>query len=52
MHSGINTGLVVTGEVDIEKGTHGVPGDGWLWVRREKLHRALLPMHPVPQKAV
>jgi class 3 adenylate cyclase/tetratricopeptide (TPR) repeat protein len=27
MHSGINTGLVVTGEVDIEKGTHGVAGD-------------------------
>ncbi len=27
MHSGINTGLVVTGEVDIEKGIHGVAGD-------------------------
>jgi class 3 adenylate cyclase/tetratricopeptide (TPR) repeat protein len=27
MHSGINTGLVVTGEVDLEKGTHGVAGD-------------------------
>jgi class 3 adenylate cyclase len=27
MHSGINTGLVVTGEVDMEKGTHGVAGD-------------------------
>jgi len=27
MHTGINTGLVVTGEVDIEKGTHGVAGD-------------------------
>ena len=27
MHSGINTGLVVTGEVDIEKGAHGVAGD-------------------------
>jgi class 3 adenylate cyclase/AAA+ ATPase superfamily predicted ATPase len=27
MHSGINTGLVVTGDVDIEKGTHGVAGD-------------------------
>ena len=26
MHTGINTGLVVTGEVDIEKGTHGVAG--------------------------
>ncbi|MGD2187059.1 MAG: adenylate/guanylate cyclase domain-containing protein, partial [Desulfobacterales bacterium] len=23
MHSGINTGLVVTGEIDLEKGTHG-----------------------------
>ena len=27
MHSGINTGLVVTGKVDLEKGTHGVAGD-------------------------
>ncbi|NIQ40093.1 MAG: AAA family ATPase [Proteobacteria bacterium] len=27
MHTGINTGLVVTGEVDLEKGTHGVSGD-------------------------
>ncbi len=27
MHTGINTGLVVTGEVDIEKGTHGIVGD-------------------------
>jgi class 3 adenylate cyclase len=27
MHSGINTGLVVTGEVDIERGTHGIAGD-------------------------
>ena len=27
MHSGINSGLVVTGEVDTEKGTHGVAGD-------------------------
>lgn len=27
MHSGINTGLVVTGEIDLEKGTHGVAGD-------------------------
>jgi len=27
MHTGINTGLVVTGEVDIKKGTHGVSGD-------------------------
>jgi class 3 adenylate cyclase/tetratricopeptide (TPR) repeat protein len=27
MHSGINTGLVVTGEVDKEKGTHGAAGD-------------------------
>jgi len=27
MHSGINTGLVVTGEVDLEKGTHGIAGD-------------------------
>jgi class 3 adenylate cyclase len=27
MHTGINSGLVVTGEVDIEKGTHGVAGD-------------------------
>ncbi|MBW2633989.1 MAG: AAA family ATPase, partial [Deltaproteobacteria bacterium] len=27
MHSGINTGLVVTGEVDMERGTHGVAGD-------------------------
>jgi len=27
MHSGINTGLVITGEVDVAKGTHGVVGD-------------------------
>ena len=27
MHTGINTGLVVTGEVNVEKGTHGVAGD-------------------------
>jgi class 3 adenylate cyclase/tetratricopeptide (TPR) repeat protein len=27
MHSGINTGLVVTGDVNIEKGTHGLTGD-------------------------
>jgi len=27
MHTGINTGLVVTGEVNLEKGTHGVAGD-------------------------
>ena len=27
MHSGINTGLVVTGEVDLGKGTHGITGD-------------------------
>jgi class 3 adenylate cyclase len=27
MHSGINTGLVVTGEVDLERGTHGAAGD-------------------------
>jgi class 3 adenylate cyclase len=26
MHSGINTGLVVTGEVNLEKGTHGIVG--------------------------
>lgn len=27
MHSGINTGLVVTGEVNMDRGTHGVAGD-------------------------
>jgi class 3 adenylate cyclase/tetratricopeptide (TPR) repeat protein len=27
MHSGINTGLVVTGDIDLAKGTHGVAGD-------------------------
>lgn len=27
MHSGIHTGLVVTGEMDLEKGIHGVAGD-------------------------
>jgi class 3 adenylate cyclase len=27
MHSGINTGLVVTGELNLEKGVHGVTGD-------------------------
>lgn len=27
MHSGINTGLVVTGKIDMEKGTHGLSGD-------------------------
>jgi class 3 adenylate cyclase/tetratricopeptide (TPR) repeat protein len=27
MHTGINTGLVVTGEINLEKGIHGVAGD-------------------------
>jgi class 3 adenylate cyclase/tetratricopeptide (TPR) repeat protein len=27
LHTGINTGLVVTGEVDLERGTHGIAGD-------------------------
>jgi len=27
MHTGINTGLVVTGEVNLERGTHGIAGD-------------------------
>ena len=27
MHSGINTGIVVTGELNLEKGIHGVVGD-------------------------
>jgi class 3 adenylate cyclase len=27
MHTGINTGLVVTGDVDVERGTHGIAGD-------------------------
>ena len=27
MHTGINTGLVVTGEVNMQRGTHGVAGD-------------------------
>ena len=27
MHTGINSGLVVTGEVNMERGTHGVAGD-------------------------
>ena len=27
MHTGINTGLVVTGEIDMERGTHGIAGD-------------------------
>ena len=27
MHTGINTGLVVMGDVDMERGTHGVMGD-------------------------
>jgi predicted ATPase/class 3 adenylate cyclase len=27
MHTGVNTGLVVTGELNLEKGTHGVAGD-------------------------
>ena len=27
MHTGINTGLVVTGEINFEQGTHGVAGD-------------------------
>lgn len=27
MHTGINTGLVVTGEIDTGKGTHGIAGD-------------------------
>jgi class 3 adenylate cyclase/tetratricopeptide (TPR) repeat protein len=27
MHSGINTGLVITGEINLEEGKHGVSGD-------------------------
>jgi class 3 adenylate cyclase/tetratricopeptide (TPR) repeat protein len=27
MHTGINTGLVVTGEVNMQRGTHGIAGD-------------------------
>ena len=27
MHTGINTGLVVTGEMNLDKGTHGLSGD-------------------------
>ena len=27
LHTGINTGLIVTGEVDVTKGTHGLTGD-------------------------
>jgi class 3 adenylate cyclase/tetratricopeptide (TPR) repeat protein len=27
MHTGVNTGLVVTGEINLEKGVHGVAGD-------------------------
>ena len=27
MHSGVNTGLVVTGELSVEKGTHGISGE-------------------------
>ncbi|MGD9043652.1 MAG: adenylate/guanylate cyclase domain-containing protein [Desulfobacterales bacterium] len=27
MHTGINTGLVVTGDINLERGTHGVAGD-------------------------
>jgi class 3 adenylate cyclase/tetratricopeptide (TPR) repeat protein len=27
MHTGINTGLVVTGEINLKEGTHGVSGD-------------------------
>ncbi|MGA2940193.1 MAG: AAA family ATPase [Syntrophobacteraceae bacterium] len=27
MHTGINTGLVVTADVDLERGTHGIAGD-------------------------
>jgi len=27
MHTGINTGLVITGEIDVEKGIHGLTGD-------------------------
>jgi class 3 adenylate cyclase/tetratricopeptide (TPR) repeat protein len=27
LHTGINTGLIVTGEVDVDKGTHGLAGD-------------------------
>jgi len=35
MHTGINTGLVVTGEVDVEKGTHGLTGDAINLASRE-----------------
>ncbi len=27
MHTGVNTGLVVTGELNLERGTHGLSGD-------------------------
>ncbi|MGD9288985.1 MAG: adenylate/guanylate cyclase domain-containing protein [Desulfobacterales bacterium] len=27
MHSGVNTGLVISGEVNMERGTHGIAGD-------------------------
>lgn len=41
MHTGINTGLVVTGEVDLEKGTHGLTGDAInLAARLEELSKA------------
>lgn len=41
IHTGINTGLVVTGEVDVEKGTHGLTGDAInLASRLESIARA------------
>ena len=54
MHSGINTGLVVTGKISTEKGIHGISGDtvnvasrlqglagkGEIFVGRETYHQA------------
>jgi hypothetical protein len=34
MHTGINTGLVVTGEVDMDRGTHGIAGDTIVNIRK------------------
>jgi class 3 adenylate cyclase/tetratricopeptide (TPR) repeat protein len=40
MHSGIDTGLVVTGEVNPDKGTHGVSGDALNLASRLSDHAA------------
>ena len=48
MHSGINTGRVVTGQVDIDRGTHGVAGDIQIFVVRSWASAIFLKAIPYP----